>query len=71
MKRKFFFSVNDSKNFVHLVVHFMKWSVDFLSISRNGQIFCLFHEIDSWVVHFMKWKFPCPFHEMDNFTLGS
>ena len=33
----------------------MKWSVDLLSISRNGQIFCPFHEMDSWVVHFMKW----------------
>ena len=55
MSKKGFFTVNESKNFVHLVVHFMKWTVDFLSISRNGQIFCPFHEMDSWVVHFMKW----------------
>ena len=54
-KKQVFFTVNESKNFVHLVLHFMKWTVDFLSISRNGQIFCPFHEMDSWVVHFMKW----------------
>ena len=61
-KKIFFFTVNESKNFVHLVVHFMKWSVDFmkwsevfLSISRNGQMFCPFHEMDSWIVHFVKW----------------
>ena len=59
----FFFTVNESKNFVHLVVHFMKWSVDFLSISRNGQIFSPFHKMDSWVITY--------FHEMDSFTPGS
>ena len=54
-KKKSFFTVNESKNFVHLDVHFMKWTVDFLSISRNGQTFCPFHEMDIWVVHFVKW----------------
>ena len=33
----------------------MKWSEDFSSISRNGQIFCPFREMDSWIVQFMKW----------------
>ena len=47
-KRDLFFTVNESKHFVHLLVHFMKWSVDFLSISRNGQIFCPFHEMDNF-----------------------
>ena len=57
--------MNESKNFVHLVVHFMKWSVDFfvhftkwtniLSISQNGQLSCPFHEMDNFLVHFTKW----------------
>ena len=57
--------MNESKNFVHLVVHFMKWTVDFfihftkwtniLSISRNGQLGCPFHEMDNLLVHFTKW----------------
>ena len=54
-KKNLFFTVNESRNFVHLVVHFMKWSVDFLFILRNGQIFCPFHKMDGWVVHFMKY----------------
>ena len=33
----------------------MKWSVDFLSISRNGQLDCPFHEMDNFLVHFTKW----------------
>ena len=40
-----------------------------LSISRNGQANCPFHEMDNPTVHFMKWTNPyifCyPFHEMD------
>ena len=49
-KKMFFFTVNESKNFVHLVVHFMKWTVDFLSISQNGQFY-------TWVVTYMYIKF--------------
>ena len=40
-----------------------------LSISRNGQANCPFHEMDNPTVHFVKWTNPyifCyPFHEMD------
>ena len=40
-----------------------------LSISRNEQGNCPFHEMDSLTVHFVKWTNPyifCyPFHEMD------
>ena len=27
----------------------------YLSISRNGQLGCPFHEMDNFLVHFMKW----------------
>ena len=40
-----------------------------LSISRNGQFPCPFHEMDSHTVHFVKltnlYIFGYPFHEMD------
>ena len=40
-----------------------------LSISRNGQVNCPFHEMDNPTVHFVKWTNPyifCyPFHEME------
>ena len=40
--------MNESLTFIHDFVHFMKWSAKYISI-------CPFHEMDNWVVHFMKW----------------
>ena len=35
-------------------IHFTKWT-NILSISRNGQLGCPFHEMDNLLVHFTKW----------------
>ena len=40
-------AMNESLTFIHDFVHFMKW------IEKYIQIYP-FHEMDSWVVHFMK-----------------
>ena len=44
--------------FVYLVVHFMKWSVDFSSISRNGQIF--FFHFTKWTISHLGHKIYIP-----------
>ena len=43
-EKKWVFFVNGSKNFVHLVVHFMKWSILYP-----------FHEMDKYFVYLTKW----------------
>ena len=40
--------MNESLTFIHGFDHFMKWIAKYTGI-------CPFHEVDSWVVHFMKW----------------
>ena len=39
--------MNESLTFIHDLLHFMKWIAKYI---WN----CPFHEMDSWVVHFMK-----------------
>ena len=40
--------MNENLTFIHDFVHFMKWIAKYIWI-------CPFHEMDSRVVHFMKW----------------